>query len=744
MKIETLSIRNFRSLKAVALSGCSTVNIIIGKNSSGKSNIFAALDIALDHLNSGQITSNWPKRGRPIDELYGRKANEIIQIGIQFSITKELNERLLERISQEVEGIDIAIEQAKGETRLSVIVAGALIEGSIARYVQEITLGSLDDAGDRLKTSGIKIFSVPDTVAAGLVASERALSKLHIEMKSVGRVVEELSPRITWGEKSERDRPRDEERFLLRRFTEDVGRETSRKLQAALRTSTTAEEFSTRIAEIQASLQSQIDEIQSRTASEPMQAFSGSVRRPPEYVIPVIQELGKVKLLHFKETRQPVGLEEAAQLLRLKTTRGGPAQLSAFQSTVKSLLGVSVDAFEPDEEQTTGTIPGYRAPARAAELDIDDFLIEANGAGIREALRILLDLELKKPDFALIEEPEVHLHPGLEKMLHSYLVKKGDEVQIFLATHSTNFLDVTSKQNIYIISRDAKKGSSVERAVSEDDVLRIPGEIGLRPSTIFMFDRLVFVEGPTDETVLGEFARKLNLDLSSKNVGFVRMGGASNTSYFASDATLDLLSKRQVPMTFVLDRDERDQSELDKIAARLGGRAKFHSLASRELENYLLIPHAVRRLIAEKWPTSANRGADLPSVDDISAALKEAALSLKDKVVELKVSRTLLRPVYLDRMGGNNAQAKMQAAMEDLQLRLEQLQQSAEAISEEVSKTWDQVALQRAPGSQVLDLAMRKFGLSYQKERDALRLASLVEPEDIQQELRSLLHQVVS
>ncbi len=42
--------------------------------------------------------------------------------------------------------------------------------------------------------------------------------------------------------------------------------------------------------------------------------------------------------------------------------------------------------------------------------------MEANGAGIREALRIILDLELERPAFALIEEPEVHLHPGLEKV----------------------------------------------------------------------------------------------------------------------------------------------------------------------------------------------------------------------------------------------------------------------------------------------------------------------------------------
>ena len=86
-------------------------------------------------------------------------------------------------------------------------------------------------------------------------------------------------------------------------------------------------------------------------------------------------------------------------------------------------------------------------------MDIDDFLVETYAAGIREALRIVLDIELKKPDLVLIEEAEVHLHPGLEKALHNYLVEKGKERQIFLATHSTNFLDVYARQNVYIVSR---------------------------------------------------------------------------------------------------------------------------------------------------------------------------------------------------------------------------------------------------------------------------------------------------
>src|SRR5271166_2250573 len=189
--------------------------------------------------------------------------------------------------------------------------------------------------------------------------------------------------------------------------------------------------FQVKVDQLKAILQNRLDQLKSSSTKEQIHSFAGSVKRIPDYVTEVIKQVGKLNIQHFAEVKEPIGADEAAELLRLKTTRGGPAQLSAFQTIVKSLLGVSIDAFSAAEES-----PAKRG--RVAEMDIDDFLVETNGAGILEALRIILDIELKNPDLVLIEELEVHLHPGLEKAIHNYLVEKGRERQIFLATHSTN------------------------------------------------------------------------------------------------------------------------------------------------------------------------------------------------------------------------------------------------------------------------------------------------------------------
>ena len=77
-----------------------------------------------------------------------------------------------------------------------------------------------------------------------------------------------------------------------------------------------------------------------------------------------------------------------------------------------------------------------------------------------------------------------------------------------------------------------------------------------------MFDRLVFVEGPSDEAMLREWATKININLSQANVGFIIMGGVRNFTHYASEAIFRFLTKRQVKAWFILDRDERDEVEI--------------------------------------------------------------------------------------------------------------------------------------------------------------------------------------
>ncbi|GAA3100419.1 hypothetical protein GCM10020254_52390 [Streptomyces goshikiensis] len=47
-------------------------------------------------------------------------------------------------------------------------------------------------------------------------------------------------------------------------------------------------------------------------------------------------------------------------------------------------------------------------------------------------------------------------------------------------------------------------------------------------------------------------------------LGFVTTGGARNFTHYATASTLSFLGKRNVKTVFILDRDERNEEDLEK------------------------------------------------------------------------------------------------------------------------------------------------------------------------------------
>jgi putative ATP-dependent endonuclease of the OLD family len=271
-------------------------------------------------------------------------------------------------------------------------------------------------------------------------------------------------------------------------------------------------------------------------------------------------------------------------------------------------------------------------------LSTVSILVQANGSGIRESLRLILDNEFDHPSLLLIEEPEVHLHPALEASMMRYLQSISTVYQVFLTTHSTNFLDTAELTNVYLIT----KSHSTKAELLDIDAAEtlLPRELGLRMSSLFMYDRLVFVEGRTDEAILREWASLLNVNLSQANVGFVPMGGARNFSHYAAAATLAFLSKRNVESWILLDRDEKESEEIDKLKAIAAKFATVKVLEHREIENLLLQPRVILELIKFKQK-SAGKSQNEVTQDQVETALEQALNRLKKKTIHKRITKTL-------------------------------------------------------------------------------------------------------
>lgn len=732
MKITSVHVRRFRGLESASLVACAGLNVLIGRNNAGKSSVLAAIETGLRHLVDGRIAAIWATRNQPIDEFTRRSTEKPIQIGITFQLNQDLNVQIRERILASSAGLEVAINHLQSCTAVSVIFSGILDEGDAVLFVEQIGLGEIDCATANLNILSNKIMQVGAPLARELARRERSFASMRNDISAIDKLDRSMVE-YTY---------RDGGPSRARRFREFNSRangsaDFQNKIDKLFIENDSSEKFNAGLVQLKSSYELDIDELAASPTTDSMLVFSGNVNGVPEYVTWLLRQLGDGDTLSFKEVRNAIGREEAGQILRLKTKRGGAEALARVQGTVKSLLGVQVDAFEPESPSVM-----RRGVSEAqAEMDVDDFLVEANGAGIREALRIILDLELKNPELAFIEEPEVHLHPGLERVLHGYLVGKSKTIQLFVATHSANFLDASARQNVYLVSRNDQKMSEVQKVASEGDLLKISEEVGLRPSTVLMFDRLVFVEGPSDEAILGELIRKLDLDISSSSTAFVQMGGASRFAHYAAEATLRLLSRRQIKLWFVIDKDERDDTDVTRLLDKLGDRAELMFLGRREIENYLLFAEPICSLISEKLESSEPR--ERPSLEEIETLIKSTAEGLLERAIELRVAKIMLKPVYAQ-YGGNNIRERLVAMSDAISAKASTIDATESLIRDELTPNWTRDATKLAPGSEILDAIFSKYGCRYKKEVDGRRLAERIDPTKLDTEIVRFLRKVAT
>jgi predicted ATP-dependent endonuclease of OLD family len=735
MKIKNIKITKFRSIENAEIFNCGNLNIFIGKNNSGKSNILAAIELVKNHLSKSVIASKWTVN-RSVDEFYNRESEKGLKIAIEFEISSEINIKLRENLQINFPNLERAISELASHKSITFIISGEIYKEKSYLYIEQIFAGELRKDTEIIDIVGTSLLNVSSEVALELFLTQEDLSLYRADLTSLNHASTRAKDLQYFFQPQNRDSYRNNAAGYITNFIGNTSPspEARKNIISLFASVETHDEFQKGIESLIIDLTSKLEQAQKKETSRPFNTFAGETRIQPEYVSLLTSIYGSIPLLHLKESKNPIGREEAEDLLKLKITRGGPERLKVVQNTVRSLLGVEVDAFQPDDRVGKG-IP-------SAEMDVDQFLAEANGAGVRESLRLILDLELKSPKLVLLEEPEVHLHPGLEYSIHSYLKEKSINLQIFTTTHSTNFVDSVSFQNIYLVSKENVNGTKISIVDEKNGALKIPTALGLKLSTVFMYDRLLFVEGPSDEAVLRKFADIMNIDLAKSNMNFVQMGGVMNFAHYAAEHTLSLLSRKNLKLWFLIDRDEKTDSEVEAMIDKLGENAKLIAPGFRDLENCLLDPNSVLEFI--KYKQKSLTDYKTPTIEEVEKQLNESAIELKDRLIEKKINNRLLRPVYLqNRKAKGNVVERIESAITELQQRLETLESLTQKTKEEIDTNWENKANKLVPGAEILDSCCQKFGIRFQKdEGDSAKLADYIKEEKIPAEIKNLLEEI--
>jgi predicted ATPase len=730
VKLQTLHVNGFRSVSDATLENCGQLNVLIGKNNSGKSNILTAVKFFFDFFKmDGNIATTNPDVSK-ITDFYARQGNTPVKIAVTLELTDDEINDLKENIANEAPQVRNALFSSDRGNEVTLELS-FLSDPILVGYVSWIGFGAV------IAESSSVIFAMESDsavdVALRILRSSTAFSEIDAIETLVHRLDSEYFPRNSPTVERTGVSP------MARRVIDQIGVNTT-ELTRLVRNSNSYPEFQRVARERIEALQSQISEITSSAIEHPVSTFSGDTTEIPEYVSSLVRMIAQLGVHHLSEQRKPIGQEEAARILKLKTSRGQGEVLRGIQSVVSGLLGVQIDAFSADDQNLR------RGLGVAAELDVDEFLVQVNGSGIREALRLILDYEFEKPRIMLVEEPEVHLHPALETALMQYLKNISKDCQVFLTTHSTNFLDVGSLRNVYMIRKGPDTQIQLLDVAEAEEA--VPQELGIRLSALFMYDRLVFVEGPSDEQVLRSFADTLDVSFGQAALGFVTTGGARNFTHYATASTLSFLKKRNVSTFFVLDRDERDEHDLEKLQHQVTGISTLKSLDRRELENYLISPPALAKFILAK-----SAGRSTPTEGEISQVINEICESLLPASIERRVLKKVCAPLFPDRKAVIHREAgadftesvttelsKISDAVAALANDIPNLVQKAEA---EVREEWAMRKLHLAPGEEILTLLLQRYGLRFNKRQDGVKIASLMTREEIPTELSILIRSLI-
>lgn len=257
-------------------------------------------------------------------------------------------------------------------------------------------------------------------------------------------------------------------------------------------------------------------------------------------------------------------------------------------------------------------------PARNTTHPELAFSLDDSGTGVGQLLAILTAVVLSDQSVIVIDEINTFLHASAVKKLIGLLKTTYSRHQYIISSHSAEVIGCAQPTFLYQVTRDGYKSSACRMNLSEVKQAReIAGNLGFSMLDVFGFERIVWVEGPTEELIFPLLLEKAQIPPSAE-LGFCAV---ASTSAFSSRGNgrnqileiYEKAGKRLAPllngMAFGLDRESLDDASVTSLQR---SRRKLRFLPRRCIENYFIKPHAISAVLNDLGENvSANSVLDL-------------------------------------------------------------------------------------------------------------------------------------
>lgn len=227
-------------------------------------------------------------------------------------------------------------------------------------------------------------------------------------------------------------------------------------------------------------------------------------------------------------------------------------------------------------------------------MDEKTLPLSSLGTGIQELIILASHATINENSLLCIEEPELHMHPILQKRLIKYLQEKTEN-QYFISTHSAHILD-TLKASIFHITLD--NGSSKVKVVNNDyEKFTICTDLGYKASDLLQTNCIIWVEGPSDRIYLNYWIKSTAPNfIEGLHYSVMFYGGRLLSHLTADDTEVNefiALRKLNMNLAIVIDSDKPNKSKsINETKKRIKnefdtGPGFAWITSGREIENYI-------------------------------------------------------------------------------------------------------------------------------------------------------------
>jgi predicted ATP-dependent endonuclease of OLD family len=157
--------------------------------------------------------------------------------------------------------------------------------------------------------------------------------------------------------------------------------------------------------------------------------------------------------------------------------------------------------------------------------------------GMASFLLMIVKIRIRKPgSVILIEEPEVNMHPGLQKRFLDYLeyLAEKDNYQFLINTHSPYLMNLAvaedaDKVAVFRISKDATDSTQIKRVENKTaENWQILADLGHKPADVLQANGIIWVEGPSDLIYIDVWISKFAPELHrGKDYEIIWYGGSN-------------------------------------------------------------------------------------------------------------------------------------------------------------------------------------------------------------------------